>query len=184
MEELHQDIRITKTHKALAETMQELLEKKSFQKITVNDICQKAMVSRSTFYLHFEDKYQLLMYVLQSERRKLEESMRQNDARESIRMALCIIRERKNAYRNIFEAENNSELFQMLHHFFLDFITDTLADSEEKGVELIGPIPILSAYYASGIAGTISWWIENDFSVSVDEMALCLYDLLTEVIPE
>ena len=50
-----QDIRITKTHMALSKTLMDLLEKKSFQKITVNDICQDAMVSRSTFYMHFED---------------------------------------------------------------------------------------------------------------------------------
>lgn len=32
----------------------ELLEKKSFEFITVKEICQKAQVNRSTFYLHYE----------------------------------------------------------------------------------------------------------------------------------
>jgi putative transcriptional regulator len=36
------------------------LRTKSFAKITVNDICDTAMVSRSTFYTHFEDKFFLL----------------------------------------------------------------------------------------------------------------------------
>jgi AcrR family transcriptional regulator len=164
--------------------MQELLERKSFQKITVNDICQDAMVSRSTFYLHFEDKYQLLMFFLQNERKQLEKDMRQLGARDSIREALCIIKDRKRTYRNIFEAENNSELFEMFVKFFLGFVSDTLSDSKKQGVELIGPVPILSAYYASGIAGTILWWIKDDFSVPIDEMALCLYNLLSDIIPE
>ena len=32
----------------------ELLEKKDFDYITVKEICQKAGVNRSTFYLHYE----------------------------------------------------------------------------------------------------------------------------------
>lgn len=179
-----QDIRITKTHKALAETMQALLEKKSFQKITVNDICQNAIVSRSTFYLHFEDKYQLLLFCMQIEREQLEESMRQKDSRESILSMLCTIKERKKIYHNLFEADFNSELFLMLRKFLLGFVSNTLSESENQGVELVGAIPILAAYYSSGITGMVVWWIEDDFSVSIEEMALCLYNLLSDIIPE
>lgn len=32
----------------------ELLEKKDFEYITVKEICEKAEVNRSTFYLHYE----------------------------------------------------------------------------------------------------------------------------------
>ncbi|MBU7314116.1 TetR/AcrR family transcriptional regulator [Paenibacillus sp. SM 69] len=35
-----------------------------FSKITVDQICEKAMVHRSTFYKHFDDKFRLLEYGL------------------------------------------------------------------------------------------------------------------------
>ena len=38
----------------------ELLEKKPFEKITIKDITDKAMINRGTFYLHYCDKYDLL----------------------------------------------------------------------------------------------------------------------------
>lgn len=37
-----------------------VMERKSFEKITVQDILEKAMINRSTFYQHFSDKYAIL----------------------------------------------------------------------------------------------------------------------------
>jgi AcrR family transcriptional regulator len=36
------------------------LSQRSFEEITVKEICERAMVHRSTFYKHYEDKYALL----------------------------------------------------------------------------------------------------------------------------
>ncbi len=41
------------------ESLKELMTGKSFQKITVEDICRKASLSRGTFYHYFRDKYDL-----------------------------------------------------------------------------------------------------------------------------
>lgn len=40
-----------------------LLEKKDFSYITVKEICEKAKVNRSTFYLHYETLEDLLSEV-------------------------------------------------------------------------------------------------------------------------
>ncbi len=40
------------------------VEKFKFSKITIDQICEKAMVHRSTFYKHFDDKFRLLEYGL------------------------------------------------------------------------------------------------------------------------
>ncbi len=50
----------------LMETLEELLHKKPFQKISVNELCESALVSRSAFYANFEDKYHLLACCLES----------------------------------------------------------------------------------------------------------------------
>jgi AcrR family transcriptional regulator len=55
-----EDLRIIKTRKALTDALYTLLQRYSFNKITVYDICAEAMVSRSTFYTHYSDKYALL----------------------------------------------------------------------------------------------------------------------------
>lgn len=38
-----------------------LLEEKTFEQISISDITRKAGINRGTFYLHFKDKYDMLM---------------------------------------------------------------------------------------------------------------------------
>ena len=56
------DLRVIKT-KALSSSLLQLLEQQLFQTITVNLICDNALVHRTTFYKHFYDKYDLLEYL-------------------------------------------------------------------------------------------------------------------------
>lgn len=54
-----------KTHIKIQNVFLELLSQKPFKDITVNDIAEGAEINRSTFYTHFQDKYELLNYILQ-----------------------------------------------------------------------------------------------------------------------
>lgn len=51
---------ISKTRNLIQDTFLSLAKEKSFEDITVKDIAKRAPVNRSTFYAHFEDKYDLL----------------------------------------------------------------------------------------------------------------------------
>lgn len=55
-----EDVRIIKNKRVIENAMILLLQRKEFSKITIQDICQEALVSRSTFYAHYLDKYDLL----------------------------------------------------------------------------------------------------------------------------
>ncbi|WP_412518595.1 TetR/AcrR family transcriptional regulator [Staphylococcus simulans] len=58
------DLRVIKTKRALSESLFHLLSEKLFSTITVNMICDNALVHRTTFYKHFYDKYDLLSYLI------------------------------------------------------------------------------------------------------------------------
>ncbi|WP_244833921.1 hypothetical protein [Clostridium sp. BJN0001] len=53
------DLRVIKTRKNIEISFIYLLSKKDFCKITVQDILDKALINRSTFYKHYNDKYRL-----------------------------------------------------------------------------------------------------------------------------
>ncbi len=58
------DPRIKRTRELLVKALMELMQEKSFQAITVQDIAERATINRVTFYAHFEDKSALLEYMM------------------------------------------------------------------------------------------------------------------------
>src|SRR5919206_1161917 len=55
------DARVRRTRDALGDALIELMQEKPFDTITVQDVLDRAHVSRSTFYAHYSDKDDLLM---------------------------------------------------------------------------------------------------------------------------
>ena len=51
------DLRIKRTQKSIKNAFYELIEEKGFDHISVKDITERAMISRNTFYLHYNDKF-------------------------------------------------------------------------------------------------------------------------------
>ena len=59
------EIQSQATKQALADSLRQLLTRKSFSKITVTEIVENCGVNRKTFYYHFEDIYALLRWMLE-----------------------------------------------------------------------------------------------------------------------
>ena len=68
------DLRVQKTRSALTNALYDLMCQKSLDEITVTELCEKAMVRKATFYKHFGDKTELLVYMIQEMQRLSEET--------------------------------------------------------------------------------------------------------------
>ena len=51
------------TKRALSEAFSELLKEKPFEQITVTEIARKAGLNRQTFYYHFHDIHELIIWI-------------------------------------------------------------------------------------------------------------------------
>ncbi|MEC0264851.1 TetR family transcriptional regulator [Paenibacillus anseongense] len=58
------NVRNTQTKQSLINAFLQLVSEKDFEKIRIADISQRAQVNRATFYAHFNDKYELLDYMI------------------------------------------------------------------------------------------------------------------------
>lgn len=79
MEQYKEDLRVIRTRKLLSTALFNLLETTPYEKISVMDICDKAMVHRATFYNHFEDKDHLLEFTIDEIKEQLFESSIENE---------------------------------------------------------------------------------------------------------
>src|SRR3954469_9597785 len=65
------DRRVQRTRQVLQQAFMDVIQEKGFAATSIHDITERADLNRGTFYLHFEDKYQLLDAVMREQFHKL-----------------------------------------------------------------------------------------------------------------
>ncbi|MBQ2911653.1 MAG: TetR family transcriptional regulator [Clostridia bacterium] len=101
---------ITKT--ALAQALKELMSEKPFSKISVSEIAEKCRINRKSFYYHFNDKYDLINWIFESEfleKIKASGSYLRFDFIDD----LCrYLYENKDFYRKVIKLDENGSFFE------------------------------------------------------------------------
>ena len=124
------DLRIQKTYLALSNAFVALLEEKRFDELTVNELCERAMIRRTTFYKHFADKYDFFAYyireVVSTFRDQLAPDVKDGEIRDYFllmsRELLQFLHKHERMVRNI----KNSSMFPVLLSILLDQITEDM----------------------------------------------------------
>ena len=74
-----EDLRVQKTKAALFHAFYELLSEKSYEAITINELCERATVRRATFYKHYRDKQDFLICIVTRFRERFNDIIRGKD---------------------------------------------------------------------------------------------------------
>ncbi|MGF9938949.1 TetR/AcrR family transcriptional regulator [Bacillus anthracis] len=173
------DLRIRRTHKLLWDSLFELMtqSKQKYSTITINQICERAMVHRTTFYKHFEDKDTLLAFGFK---------------RYSKMIAEIPVSDRLSKPFQVME--------QFLHHEELGKILETQMSDEQfinrtqylshetrkQEIEALYqlrknhtiPNDLILEFYSGAITSLSAWWFKNERKVSAAEMDRYLQQLI------
>ncbi|HVI41682.1 MAG TPA: TetR/AcrR family transcriptional regulator C-terminal domain-containing protein [Anaerovoracaceae bacterium] len=183
-----EDLRVRRTYKLLSQALMSLLLEKSFEEIFVTDICELAMVHRTTFYKHFEDKYHLLDFCVKELIHNFEGDHYELNSNESmkdyymglIRKSLVYMADnRELLLTGILRSGNNSAL-PMLHRSVYHLIETKLSENEKLGFHHTVPCPIIAQFYSGALISASIWWLENDTPISIDEMVRHISLLINE----
>ncbi|MDP4118512.1 MAG: TetR/AcrR family transcriptional regulator [Bacillota bacterium] len=172
------DLRVKRTHKLLSESLVSLMIEKPFEKISVVDICERAMVHRATFYAHFEDKYQLLRYCMSSFEKPFDKEYPTSHDIEGykryyISVATDIILElekNKALFKSLIRKNKEESLTANIRYVITDKIKGKLEKCEENSVKLPVPPEFLAHFYSGGAMNILEWWLENDMPVSSEKI--------------
>ena len=173
-----QDLRILKTQYLLTNALFKLLKTNVFSHITVNDICTEAMVSRSAFYAHFEDKFSLLRFSLDTVTEKLKRKLEGKPLNEYIFTLLDHVKSNKQITRNIIKSDSSEEIREIILRPYVVSIEKAMIEQLGDDELILVPHRLAAFYHASGIISIIFLWVNQNLPYSVDEMAKYLVDML------
>lgn len=173
----NQDLRVQRTKKALITTFSDLLETKSFENITIQDLCEKANVRRSTFYRHFNDKYDLLNHIVGT----LIEYFRTlhlpeidpKDPRQFfnkfMKDILFFISDNKTMIKSVISINIYSEVYQILYNQIYAVVKRQIEFDKQIGQFYIDEF-IYGEFLTGGILSVILNWIQYG-QQSIDEVS-------------
>jgi AcrR family transcriptional regulator len=190
-EEKKEDLRIRRTYKLLFEALIALLKERPFEKISVTDICERAMVHRTTFYKHFEDKYHLLQSGIKELQKDFNErsitsencNNPQKYCMDIFRCTLQYFRDNYQMFTTIFANTENqtSSLIIMLYLLTTEDIAAKLEHFEKQGITKHSvPTPVMANFRAGALIALANWWIRNDMPISIDDMLKYVDAMITE----
>jgi AcrR family transcriptional regulator len=142
-------------------TMKEMLEKHTIEKITVDMILKESGVSRATFYRHFCDKYDLMYAYYRSH---IDSISDESNAYENILQLCDFIRENKKYFSNIAKNDGDQSFFSFFCGHSYKWIESHIVQKKKKP---LNESEILAAkFYLAGIGYCLEEWIVSGCSHS------------------
>ena len=172
-----QDLRVQKTHQALITSFSDLLQTKSFEQITVQDLCANANVRRSTFYRHFNDKYDLLNHVvgtLIDHFRKLYlPDINPDNPRQFfeklMRDVLTFIHDNKDIVRSVITLNFYGEVYTIFYEQIYKAVQKQIEFDRQSG-QFYVDVTIYGEFLTGGILSVITNWIQHGQQQSIDKV--------------
>ena len=172
------DRRIQKTKRLLHEALGSLIREKPYDSIVVQEILDRANVGRSTFYMHFRDKDELLISsihdLLRSVRTAEPPPSRKRYER-MIRFSRPIF-EHIHQHRHSGAANMGIRARAIIHEHLQKVVSELIADDVRKefqpGRKQDRRIPsdLLVQYLASTFILVLNWWVESKRPLPPDEI--------------
>lgn len=171
------DRRQKKTRAAIFSAFLELLQTKSYDKITIKDIIDNANVGRSTFYIHFETKDELLRamcteifdHVFSKELQKESThdfSGGNKSFTDKITHILFHIRENDEQIKKILSCESGEIFMRYLKNYLHEIFRAHIITPDKKI-----PQEYILNHMVTSFAETIKWWINGKVDYAPGEVA-------------
>ena len=175
------DLRVIKTKKNLFNTLTELMKTNTFEEIKTSDICSKALINRSTFYAHYNDKYDLLVDFLNDLKESLIADLKKNEeeinTKEYFMKVLKVLIDHIDEKREIYSAILLNNRNGILMDILFDVVNNDLNHSlQYKNI----PNDIIAKFYLGAIVSIGLEWIENSDKYTKEDIIAYLNILIPE----
>ena len=162
------------TDRLLADSFKELAQIKPVEKITIKEITDKAGVIRPTFYNHFQDKYELLEWIIMSELLEPMVPLFKNGmVDQALILLFTTIEREKNFYTRASKLEGQNSFENIVKSCVKRILLRIFSEEGAvKSVKYAWLTPELVAdYYAQSMCFVVITWIKSGMSVEPRDLA-------------
>ena len=176
------DRRVNRTRRQLRNALMSLILERGYGAVTIEDITERADLGRTTFYLHYRDKEELLIESLEAIAEELKAQVAEIAERgqgegksrpRPVAVAFRHAEENRDLYRIILKGEGGSRAARRIRDIIddaaVEFFTRRM-DGMTSGEPEI-PLEVVAGYFASAMLGFMTWWLEKELPYSGDEAA-------------
>ena len=172
------DLRIQKTHTALINAFLQLLQTKRFENITINELCDLAMVRRATFYKHFADKYEFFTFFVQWIQNEFRNRFAHKEQDRNgvspyidiIRFALDFLDENETLVHSVMESNAFPLLLDLISEQIILDVKERLQTDQNNGKELLLSPELMAFSYTGALLNILRWWIGHKNQMSKEEI--------------
>ena len=179
------DRRVRRTRRALQKALVDLILEKGYDAVTIEEITDRADLGRTTFYLHYKDKEELLMHAIDTICEDFLEThsslLAQIDSPENAIRQLRYNLDERILYHIFAHARENANLYKVMlrgeggaraTRRFANVIQDETIKRLEKikGLEIKVPIEIFAVYFSGTIMEMVTWWLEENQPYAIEMM--------------
>src|SRR5260370_3473065 len=163
------DQRIRRTCERLGSALVALIQERPIDDVTVQDVLDRASVGRSTFYLHYRDKDDLLLSQLEKflETMSTALSLRKEESHRVVPVAelFAHIGSQKKLYRALADSDRLNDFFDLAQGYFARGIEQRLTESKRLSNLRLSKLPQRElGARASALAGSMlslmRWWLD------------------------
>lgn len=185
------DLRVYRTQKLIKEAFISLIDRKGFESITIQDIADEALINRATFYLHYQDKFDLLEQISNT---YLNELMDTIDISFHLKKGEVNVNRFKITLQKVLENIEKNKLFYQVMlgpngiPNFTNKVEKLLSDKFKVTFisvygsldQLEAPADLILSFISSAYIGVMKWWLNDGSTYSIDFMVQQLAVFITK----
>ncbi len=160
------------TKEILEESIRELAENRSLDKITIREITENCGVTTPTFYNHFKDKYDLIAWILnrEIETAYLGFAEGKNTWAQTIDSMVQILYDDRSFCRNAFANTSGQNSFVLsTHSFSIDLLTEIVR--KKAGNNFSEDLAFFVEFYLRGTSITVMEWIMDGCTIPPKQLS-------------
>lgn len=172
------DRRILRTKEAITRAFLELFSEKEFDRITINDISERANVNRGTIYLHYTDKYDLLNKCIEDHlnnmilsctfNKFIQKKMDLMESIEALKSLFIYIEDNFLFFSSMLSSQKTTVFRERMMQIHTATIQQKL---DMQGINQGMDKELIAQFTAAAFVGTVEWWILNHMPHSPQFMA-------------